>query len=135
MQATARTYVISPEVLGDTSKASALKDRFSLSYLIAAAGRILRDLAVIKERATSASKRVATPTIEAEVRFSNADSRHAFAEELATEVANLAAKYHKPEGEGRLFRLVIGCYPAIARTNGSDEWNEATNEQLSLPLK
>jgi DNA-binding transcriptional ArsR family regulator len=117
VQSTARAYLISPEVLGrlgDTS--GAVQDRFSSAYLIAAAARMVRDVAMLRDRADRAGKSIATMTLETEIRFASAADRHAFAEELATEIARLAAKYHKEDVPGgKLTRVVAGAYPAITK--------------------
>jgi DNA-binding transcriptional ArsR family regulator len=117
VRATARSYVISPEVLGRLGATpEERRDRFSVSYLVAVAARAIRDLAVLAARAASAGKRLATLTLEAEVRFASAADRNAFSEELATELARLSAKYHTESGSsGRLFRFFVGAYPAITR--------------------
>ncbi len=114
VKATARSYLISPEVLGALGRTpEEQQDRFSASYLMAAAARILRDLSGQAARAAAAKKRVATLTLEAEVRFASAEARNAFAEELAAAVARLTARYHDATTPGgRSFRLVVGSYPA-----------------------
>jgi DNA-binding transcriptional ArsR family regulator len=113
VKATARSYLISPEILGALGKTPEEQlDRFSASYLLAAAGRMLRDLSGQVEGATAARKRVATLTLETDIRFARAEDRAAFAEELSTAIARLAAKYHDAKASGgRTFRLVVGSYP------------------------
>jgi DNA-binding transcriptional ArsR family regulator len=114
VKASARSYLISPEVLGALGRTPVeQQDRFSASYLMAAAGRLLRDLSEHVAAAATAHKRVATLTLEADVRFASAESRNAFAEELATAIAGIAAKYHDAKTPGgRGFRVVVGAYPA-----------------------
>lgn len=117
VRAVARSYLISPEVLGSLgTDPEAVRDRFSSSYLVALAARTLGELAALRGRAERAGQRLATLALESEVRFATAADRNAFAEELATEVARLAAKYHAAEApRGRLYRLVVGAYPAITK--------------------
>jgi DNA-binding transcriptional ArsR family regulator len=114
VKATARSYLISPEVLGALGRTpEEQQDRFSASYLMAAAGRLLHDVAETSARAATAKKRVATLTLEADIRFATAEARTAFAEELSTAVAQLVAKYHDATtAGGRRFHLVAGVYPA-----------------------
>lgn len=116
VRATARSYLISPEVLGDlASDPDRIADRFSAAYLTASVGRALRDLAELRARAEAAGRKLATLTLEADVRFASAADRAAFAEELANEVARLAAKYHSPDAPGgRRFRFLVGAYPALS---------------------
>lgn len=117
VQATAQSYLISPEALGQLgSTPEVQRDRFSAAYLVSAAARIIRELAVLGLRARRAGKRLSTLTVETEVRFRNAADRHAFSEELTTALARLATRYHDTESsEGRTFRFIVGAYPAITK--------------------
>ncbi|HUF34298.1 MAG TPA: helix-turn-helix domain-containing protein [Gemmatimonadales bacterium] len=114
VRATAQAFLISPEALGAVAPTAELAaDRLSSAYLMAAAGRTIRDLAVLEGRARKAGKRIATLTLEADVRFASAASRAAFAEELAEAVARLAARYHDDKApNGRRFRLLAAVHPA-----------------------
>ena len=113
VRATARAFLISPEALGAVAPTAELAaDRLSSAYLMAAAGRTIRDLAALEDRARKEGKRIATLTLEADVRFADAASRAAFAEELAEAVARLAAKYHDERAPaGRSFRLLAAVHP------------------------
>src|SRR5919106_649298 len=114
VKATARSYLISPEVLGALGRTpEEQQDRFSAGYLMAAAGRLLHNLSEHSAKAAASKKRVATLTLETDIRFASAEARTAFAEELSTAVARLAAKYHDATTPGgRTVRLMIGAYPA-----------------------
>jgi biotin operon repressor len=107
VRSTAQSFLISPQLTGGPAES---RDRFSVSYLITAAARVISELANLAARARRAGKRLATLTLETEIRFATAESRNSFAEELATTVATLTAKYHAPEG--RVFRLLTAVYPA-----------------------
>jgi len=122
VRAAARTYLISPEALGKLGATpEQQRDRFSLGYLVHLAARAIRDLAVLCGRAEKAGKRVSTMALEVEVRFASAESRNAFAEELAATVAKLAAKYHDESASGgRKFRFFGGVYPVITREEPVD---------------
>jgi len=122
VRATARTFVISPEALGPLGlSADTAPDRLSSAYLIAAAGRTIREVGALDERAARTRKRLATLTLEGEVRFASAESRAAFAEELAAAVARLSAKYHDERApEGRRFRLLAAVHPTAAPERGKD---------------
>jgi DNA-binding transcriptional ArsR family regulator len=117
VRAAARSFVISPEALGKLGATpEQQRDRFSVGYLVGLAARAIRELAVLCGRAEKAGKRVSTMALEVEVRFASAEARHGFAEELAQEVARLAAKYHDESAAGgRRFRFFGGVYPAITR--------------------
>src|SRR5262249_28205446 len=84
VRAAAKSYLVGPHVTGRLAEtAEAARDRFSVSYLIATAARIIRELANLAARARHSGKRLATLTLETEIRFASAASRTAFAEELA----------------------------------------------------
>ncbi|MGD9692318.1 MAG: winged helix-turn-helix domain-containing protein [Phycisphaerales bacterium] len=118
VRATARSYLIDPTAVGGLpdEDPDATRDRFSATYLIAAAARVIRDIATLRHRASKANQRLATMTLETELSFSSPAARHAFAEELAQEVARLVAKHHDPNHpDARLHRAVLGLYPAITK--------------------
>jgi DNA-binding transcriptional ArsR family regulator len=121
VRATARAFIISPEALGELGPSAEMAaDRLSSAYLIAAAGRIIRDLAALEDKAKREGKRVATLTLEADVRFADAGARARFAEELAEAVARLAARYHDDRAPGgRRFRLLAAVHPAPAAAERS----------------
>jgi DNA-binding transcriptional ArsR family regulator len=113
VRATARAFVISPEAIGALGPtAESAGDRLSSAHLIASAGRAIRDVAALEARARQEGKRVATLTLDTEVRFASAAARAAFADELADAVARLAAKYHDERAPGgRRFRLLAAVHP------------------------
>ena len=117
VRATAKQYLISPEALGKLGSNSAeVRDRFSATYLVSAAGRAISDLALVRSRADAAGKKIATLTLEANVKFASPETRNAFAEEFAESVARLVAKYHDESSPtGRNFRLLVGVYPKPPR--------------------
>ena len=79
LRATAQSYLISPEALGAVEPdPTRLRDRFSWAYLVAAAAKIVRDLGILRRRADRAGQRLATFTLETEVRFASASDRDAF---------------------------------------------------------
>ncbi len=117
VQATATSYLIGPAALGPLAgDPRTVRDRFSAAYLLSLAGRTLREVSTLERAARRGKQRLATLSLDAEVRFASAAQRQAFAEELAAQVAALVAKYHHEEApDGRLFRLTVGCHPAITK--------------------
>jgi len=117
MRAAAHEFLIAPH-----AGKAVTADRFSAAYLVSTMARVIRDLAAICLRAGKARKRVATLTLETEIRFATAESRSAFAEELTATVARLAHKYHDERAEGgRRFRLIAASYPALKLEESSRE--------------
>ena len=119
MQASAREYLFSPQA---SKREAVTADRFSAAYLVSTAARVIRELASLWLRARRAGKRVATLTLETEIRFATAEARSAFAEELTASIVQLAAKYHNEGAEGgRRFRLIAASYPAVKTEESSQE--------------
>ncbi len=117
LQATAASYVISPSALAavapDPSRAP---DQRSARWLLALAGRTVREVGELISGARSAGKPVATLGIDSEIRFGSAADRAAFAAELATSVNALVAKYHNPNAtRGRDHRFVVALHPTITQ--------------------
>ena len=113
VRAKASHYLVHPELLGMAGDPDAVADRFSSAYLIAVAAQTIRDVAAAQEKADKQNKRVATFSLQTDVRFRSAADRHAFTEELSNAVARLVAKYNDDQVEGgRTFRFVVGAYPA-----------------------
>jgi DNA-binding transcriptional ArsR family regulator len=116
VQATARSYVISPAALGPlAADPDHVEDQFSSTYLLAVASKLIRDVGTLRRRADSAGKQLATLTAQTEVRFASPADQHAFAAELTTCLGRLAAKYNQPEAtHGRAFSFVIAGHPTIS---------------------
>jgi DNA-binding transcriptional ArsR family regulator len=123
VKATARSYLISPEVLGALgSRPEEIRDRLSAAYLVATAGRVVRDVAELQEKAGDAGQRLATLTLTSEVRFASAEARNDFAEELATALAELSAKYNDEDAPGgRRFRFFVGGHAALPEDGNEGE--------------
>ncbi|HVE77472.1 MAG TPA: helix-turn-helix domain-containing protein [Gemmatimonadaceae bacterium] len=133
VQAVARSYVISPGVVGDlAAEPSKVSDRMSSAYLVAVAAQMIHDLAALREAASRAGKRLPTLTLESEVRFAGPDAQRAFAQELTEAVAGLVAKYHDARApRGRSFRVVAGAYPASPRARGAAPGAVTTSDTRS----
>jgi DNA-binding transcriptional ArsR family regulator len=110
LRATAVTYVVSPAALGEgAADPDDTPDRRSARYLIALAGRVVREVGSLGRRASAAGKRLPTMAIDTEIRFRSATERAAFADELTVAVLDLAARYH--HDDGRPHRLVVAAHP------------------------
>jgi len=117
--ATARGYLLSPELLGHLAADPAqVADPLSANYLLGLASKLQSELARSLELATAAGKRLATLSINSELRFISPEQRRAFTEELQRAILEVAARHTSPftnadgsAAEGRPFRLVVGCYP------------------------
>ncbi|HUP49974.1 MAG TPA: helix-turn-helix domain-containing protein [Thermoanaerobaculia bacterium] len=114
VRARATHYLLDPHLLGNlAADPEAVQDRFSSTYLIALAAQAIRDVAEAQQRAAASNKRLATISLQADVRFATAAARTAFTTELANAFAALVARYHdEAAGGGRSHRFLIGAYPA-----------------------
>ncbi len=117
--ATARGYVLSPELLGKLAADPAqVADTFSAKYLLSLASKLQSELARSVELAAAAGKRLATLSINTELRFTSPEQRAKFTVELQSAIVEVAGRHSSPfkladgsAAEGRPFRLVVGCYP------------------------
>lgn len=114
LQATAKSYVVSPNALGPLAVDPALtNDRLSASYLIALGARLVRELGELWQRARQQNKRLATLSIDAVISFKSPAERAAFTQELTSAVAALVARYHDESAPtARPHRLIVAAYPA-----------------------
>ena len=128
---TATSYAIAPKTLGGVAvDPRMIADAFSSAYLSAVAGRALNDLAALGKAAGARGKRVATLTLETDVRFVTPADQRRFADELTAALSTLAAKYHHPDApQGRTFRVFACGYPAVpSRPIENDSGREANME-------
>lgn len=106
--ASAASYVVSPAALGAAGDPARSGDRLSAGYLVALAARAVREVGALLRR----GGRVATLSIDTDIRFRSAAERTAFAEDLAAAVTDLAARYHDEAAPGgRWHRLVVLAHP------------------------
>src|SRR5262249_33016094 len=120
-RARAQPNLLSPQVLGGLgADRDLVADKVSAAYLVSTAAKTFRELSVLGAREQKQNKRLATMTLQVDVRFASAAERHAFSEELANVVAQLVARYHDERAEsGRTFRFLLGAYPAVGRVEES----------------
>lgn len=73
---------------------------------------MVREVGELWTRARTEKKRLATLSIDTQLRFKSAADRAAFTTELTSALAALVAKYHDPESEGgRAHRLIVAAHP------------------------
>ncbi|NUR15510.1 MAG: helix-turn-helix transcriptional regulator, partial [Dermatophilaceae bacterium] len=110
LQATAAAYVVSPAaVSASAADPQSSADRLSASYLVALAGRMVREVGALARRAGASGKRLPTLTIDTQIGFRSAADRAAFADDLTAAVLDLAARYH--HDDGRPHRLLVAAHP------------------------
>lgn len=111
--ASAASYLVSAEALGPAGADPERRaDRLSASYLMALAARVVREVAGLVRRSEEADKRLATLSIDTEIRFRSPAERAAFTAELTQAFTSLAARYHDQSAPGgRAHRLVVMAHP------------------------
>ena len=120
--ATASSYVVSPSALGPVAADPAREmDRLSASYLIALAARVVHEVGQWLRKSAELDKRLATLSIDTEVRFRSAKNRADFSRELTAAVTALVSRYHNESAPGgRRHRLMIGAYPTPGIAKGKE---------------
>jgi DNA-binding transcriptional ArsR family regulator len=111
--ASAASYVVSPAALGPAGDDQVSSvDRLSAQYLLALAGRLVREVGGLTVRARRAGRRLPVLALDTEIRFRSAGERAAFTAELTGAVTDLVARYHDASAVGgRWHRLVVAAHP------------------------
>ncbi len=113
VRATAKSYVICMDTFPEAG-AGLLKDKFSSTYLVAAAAHTIREVASLQELAAKEKKKLSTFSMQAELSFADPDALNAFTEELSAAMARLITKYHAGNEEGaRAYRFNVFAHPAL----------------------
>jgi DNA-binding transcriptional ArsR family regulator len=95
--ATARGYILSPELLGKLAADPAqVADTLSAKYLLGLASKLQSELAPSVELAAATGKRLATLSINTELRFTSPEQRAAFTEELRRSIIEVAGRHSSP---------------------------------------
>lgn len=115
LQASAASFVISPGALAVLQpNPGEAADQFSARWLIAVASRLITDVGMLMKGAEAAGQQLATFALDGEVSFASPASRAAFTEELAQQLALLAAKYHDEQSPGaRKHRIAFALHPSV----------------------
>ena len=110
LQASASSYVVSPAAVTPTAASpDDNPDQLSAAYLVALAGRVVREVGALASGASGSGDRVPTLTIDTTIGFASPEDRAAFASDLTEAVLELAARYH--HDDGRPHRLVVAAHP------------------------
>ncbi len=116
MQATAASYVISPQSVAPLTPAPAtLRYELSATWLLALAARTIREVGALLIGARKARQGFGTFAIDADIVFASARERAEFSAELGLAIARLATKYHDNNNAttGRAHRLVVALHPTL----------------------
>lgn len=115
LRATASSYVISPAALSAVQPDPGRdRDQLSAQWLLAVAGRLVRDVGVLLTASRKARRPLATFAVDARVRFASAADRAAFAAELADTITTLVGRYHDESAAGgRDHRVIAAMHPEV----------------------
>jgi DNA-binding transcriptional ArsR family regulator len=110
LQASAGEYVVSPAAVSARAADPARSaDHLSAAYLVALAGRVVREVGALALRSRGSGERMATLTVDTTIGFASAEDRAAFATELTAAVLDIAARYHHDDGQSH--RLIVAAHP------------------------
>jgi DNA-binding transcriptional ArsR family regulator len=135
LKVTSRAFVVNPALLGALSDdPHQARDRFSSAFLLATATGLIRDVAVLTQRARAVEQRLATFTMDCEIGFASPAAFRAFTEELASQVATLASKYDNDNAtKSRRFRVVVGSHPVVTKTAADAAAETARHQRQQQP--
>lgn len=133
MQASAASYVISPDALGEIQPdATRSPDRLSARWMLARSAQVVRDVGKLLSGALEARKPVSTFAMDGEIRFESAADRAAFAKELSETVTRLVAKYHRDQDpehpNGKLHSLFVAIHPTVPPSAHQGSRNHSTSD-------
>ncbi|HEY1253067.1 MAG TPA: helix-turn-helix domain-containing protein [Thermoanaerobaculia bacterium] len=136
--ATARSYVLSPEILGALAPDwRTIEDTASADYLLALSEQVRLDVSRAEQEARGRGQRVGTLSFKSQFRFDSSEQRAEFANALRQAVVEVIARHTSPDrsasgsirpGRGRSYRLVLGCYPVPHRQETPGAEPEAEGE-------
>ena len=114
--ATARAFVLSPEVLGPVGADwRDIGDPASAEYLLALTEQVRGDLVRVQEEGEA----VSTVSLKSQFRFESQGQRAEFSRAVREAIVGVIARHTNPNrldngrpGRGQPFRLVLACYPA-----------------------
>jgi DNA-binding transcriptional ArsR family regulator len=126
LQATAASYVISPQALLPVAPdPDRTRDQLSARWLLALSSRLVDEVGQLITGAEAVGKPLATFAVDSTIRFASAADRAAFATELSTALAALVSRYSAPDSpQGRDHRLIVALHPAVRTTPPTTELTE-----------
>jgi DNA-binding transcriptional ArsR family regulator len=114
-QAKARSYWLSPTLVGKVGSPQQARDQASLRVLLQLAEDVIDDTARLGS-ASETGQTVPSLSLSAQIHLADGNQRAQFLQELQTTFQGIALKYGlaedtEPASESANFRLVLMCYP------------------------
>jgi DNA-binding transcriptional ArsR family regulator len=120
MRVVARQFVLDSAALGPLGVgAPPTGDRFSASHLVAVAARAIREVADLMDRAARERKRMATATLETELRVASPEAFGRFVEDLTAAMADVVSRHDAGAGAGRTLRVAAAVWPGAGGAMGA----------------
>lgn len=118
-RASARSYLLVPAVLGEMAADPARGgDAVSAGHLLGLSARLQAELSEVLVRSGADPRRVPSLALDAELRFTSAEQRAAFAGALREAVLRVVEEHSAPAvasdggpAPGEPYRLLVGCHP------------------------
>jgi len=112
-QAKARSYWLSPKLVGQVGSPRQAQDQSSLRVLLSLAAEMHGEVGKLGER-SAAGWPIPSLSLDAHIYLPTGDRRAELLGEVQSLFQSLAEKYSLPAGDplpGETFRLVLACYP------------------------
>lgn len=114
-RARAKSYWLSPGLVGKVGGAERARDQMSLGFVLSLAEEIQTDVARLGER-TGEGEAVPSLGLSLQIELENAGERARFLTELQETLQGLAKKYAaKGSAVGQEFQVSLVCYPRLER--------------------
>jgi len=114
-RARAKSYWLSPSLVGKVGGASRARDQMSLGFLLSLAEDIHADVGRLGER-TGDGQSVPSLGLSMQIELESGEERARFLAELQETFQGLAKKYAaKGSTEGQQFQVSLVCYPRMER--------------------
>lgn len=114
-QAAARSYWLSPQMVGRLGGQKRVQDQMSLGYLLSLAEALQEDVASLGQN--DEGEDVPSLGLSAQIELRNENERAAFANDVQTMFQELAQKYGRQSENSEqatatpLYQLMLACYP------------------------
>lgn len=114
-RARAKSYWLSPSLVGKVGSADRARDQMSLGFVLSLAEEIQKDVARLGER-TGESEAVPSLGLSLQIELASAGERARFLTELRETLQDLVMKYAaKGSAPGDKFQVSLVCYPRLER--------------------
>ena len=121
LKVTSRAFVVDPALLGALADDPAqTRDRFSSTFLLATMTNVIRDVALLSDRARAVEQPLATMTHGLRGPFRIAGVVSSLLRRTGAHASPLwRRRYHAASSHARRFRVVVGSHPTVTKSAGA----------------